>query len=347
MTTSTTQPVAKSARMTISVIMPAYNAHHFLSQSLPPLIEMQRRGEVDEVIVADDGSTDGSASIAAEWGADVVSTGNRSGPGAARNKAAQVAKGEILWFVDADVVVHRDAGAHVRRNLANAELVAVFGSYDDTPPAQNFASQYKNLIHHFYHHKGNRDASTFWAGCGAVRRDTFLEVGGFDVDRYPYPSIEDIELGYRFCARGHRMLLAPELQGTHLKVWRLGGLIHTDVFRRAIPWARLMVNQSHLLDDLNVSKAERLRGVLAGVVLLAVIAALFRVAPWWSAPLAFAAAILANWDLFTFLYRRRGLLFAFGALLFHQVYYLYSGAIFAWCWLEAQVLRRKAATALG
>lgn len=339
MTICTKQPLATSTSMTISVIMPAYNAGHFLSQSLPPLIEMQRRGEVDEVIVADDGSTDRSASIAAEMGANVVTTGNRSGPGAARNKAAQVAKGEIVWFVDADVVVHLGAVAHIRRNLASADVVAVFGSYDDTPPARNFASQYKNLIHHFYHHKGNRDASTFWAGCGAVRKDAFLEVGGFDVDRYPYPSIEDIELGYRFRARGQRILLDPELQGTHLKVWRFGGVIHTDVFRRAHPWARLMVSQSGLLDDLNVSKAERLRGVLAGVVLLAVMAALFGVAPWWSAPLAFAVAVFANWDLFTFFYRRRGVLFALGALLFHQLYYLYSGAVLAWCWLEVRTLR--------
>ena len=337
MTIGTKQPLSNSTGTTISVIMPVYNGGRFITQSLPPLIEMQRSGEIDEVIVADDGSTDRSASMAAEMGAHVVSTGNRSGPGAARNKAAQVAKGEIVWFVDADVVVHPDAAAHVKRALANSDFVAVFGSYDDTPPARNFASQYKNLIHHYYHHKGDRDASTFWAGCGAVRKEAFLEVGGFDVDRYPHPSIEDIELGYRFRARGQRILLDSELQGTHLKVWSFVGVIHTDIFCRAVPWARLMVNQSGLLDDLNVSKVERLRGVLAGVAFLAVMAALFGVAPWWSAPLAFAAAVFANWDLFTFLYRREGVPFALGALLFHQLYYLYSGAVLAWYWLGARI----------
>lgn len=271
------EPLANSTGTTISVIMPVYNAEHFITQSLPPLIEMQRRGEVDEVIVADDGSTDYSASLAAEMGAHVVSTGNRSGPGAARNRAAQVAKGDVVWFVDADVVVHPDAAAHVKTALANSDFVAVFGSYDDTPSAPNFASQYKNLIHHYYHHKGDRDASTFWAGCGAVRKEAFLKIGGFDVDRYSQPSIEDIELGHRLRARGQRILLDPALQGTHLKVWSFGGMIHTDIFRRAVPWARLMVNQSGLVDDLNVSKFEQLRLILAVILLLVTVVAIFGV----------------------------------------------------------------------
>lgn len=321
------EPLANSTSTTISVIMPVYNADHFISQSLTPLMEMLRRGEVDEVIVADDGSTDCSASLAAEMGAQVVSGEHRSGPGAARNRAAQIAEGDVVWFVDADVVVHADAAAHVKTALANSDYVAVFGSYDDTPSAPNFASQYKNLVHHYYHQKGDRNASTFWAGCGAVRKEAFLEVGGFDVDRYSQPSIEDIELGYRLRARGQRILLDPALLGTHLKVWRFGGMIHTDIFRRAVPWARLMVNQSGLVDDLNVSKFEQLRLILAVILLLVTVVAIFGLVPWWSVPLAFVVAVLVNWDLFKFFYRRKGVPFALGALLFHQLYYLYGGVV--------------------
>ena len=65
-----------------------------------------------------------------------------------------------------------------------------------------FLSQYKNLVHHFYHHRGKREASTFWSGCGAVRKQAFLDAGGFDVERYTRPSIEDIELGYRLIKAG-------------------------------------------------------------------------------------------------------------------------------------------------
>ena len=56
-------------------------------------------------------------------------------------------------------------------------------------------SQYRNLLHHFVHQHGHAEASTFWAGCGAIRRAAFDAVGGFDAARFPRPSIEDIELG--------------------------------------------------------------------------------------------------------------------------------------------------------
>src|SRR4029079_757083 len=81
--------------------------------------------------------------------------------------------------------------------FAETSAGAVFGCYDDSPDASNFLSQYKNLVHRYYHVTANENASTFWAGCGAIERDLFLKLGGFDTDRYRDPSIEDIELGYR------------------------------------------------------------------------------------------------------------------------------------------------------
>lgn len=335
------QPTVDRARPSISVIMPCYNAKRYLGLSLPPLIAMARSGEVDEVIVADDGSTDESASMAADAGARVIHTGKRSGPGAARNEAAKVAIGDVLWFVDADVVVHRGAASRVQQAFEKDDIVAIFGSYDDAPPAQNFASQYKNLIHHYYHQKGQREASTFWAGCGAVRRAAFLNAGGFDVARYPYPSIEDIELGHRLRARGGRIALDPQMLSTHLKVWSIGSVIHTDILRRAVPWARLMLSEGGIINDLNVRQAERLRAAWAGIVFLAGAAALAVLIPWWAPPAAFAIAVVANWDLFAFLRRRRGLLFALGGLLFHQLYYLYGTSAMVWCWIEAKLLRRR------
>ncbi len=322
--------------LTVSVIMPVYNGRDFITHSLPPLIAMLRRGELSEVIVVDDTSSDETPTLAAEMGARVIPSGGRLGPGGARNQAARQAVGEVLWFVDADVVVHEDAARELRSAFSEPDIVAVFGSYDDVPPAQNFLSQYKNLVHHFYHHRGRSEASTFWAGCGGVRKHAFLAVGGFDVVRYTRPSIEDIELGYRLRAAGGRIVLSPALQGTHLKVWRFVNLIHTEVFCRAIPWSRLMLTQTGLVDDLNVGMAERLRAVLAGVFVLSLLAALLPGVPGWIALAGLGVVALANAKLLRLFYRRKGVLFALAGLLFHQVYYLYSSAAFAWCWLEHQ-----------
>ena len=318
----------------ISVIMPVYNGQEFIAQSLPPLIEMVRRGELEEVIVVDDSSTDDTAAAAEAMGARVLPSGGRLGPGGARNRAARQAHGSILWFVDADVVVHENAARELKRAFSESGATAVFGSYDDQPPAKNFLSQYKNLVHHFYHHRGRRDASTFWAGCGGVRKGAFLEAGGFDVDTYKRPSIEDIELGYRLRAAGGRIVLWPELQGTHLKVWRFFNLIHTEIFCRAIPWSRLMLSRSGIVNELNVGKAERLRAALAGLFFIGTALVLRPDVPGWIALVMLVMISIANASLLGLFFRRKGLAFALGALLFHQVYYVYSSAAFVWCWLE-------------
>ena len=95
-------------------------------------------------------------------------------------------------------------------------------------------SQYRNLLHHYVHQRGQIEASTFWGACGAIRRSVFEEVGGFDEERYPR-CIEDIELGYRLRRAGHRIVLDKNLQGTHLKKWTLWSVIRTDVCCRAMP----------------------------------------------------------------------------------------------------------------
>lgn len=319
---------------TISVIMPVYNGAEFVAQSLPPLMAMKDRDEILEVIVVDDLSTDDTPKIAADLGARVMPMENRSGPGAARNKAAKEAHGDIIWLVDADVVVHADAAGYLQATFADEKVVAMFGSYDDAPPAPNFASQYKNLIHHFYHQRGKREASTFWAGCGAIRRVDFLDVGGFNEAAFNRPSVEDIELGYRLLATGGKIVLEPEFQSTHLKLWTFTDMIRTDVFRRAIPWARLMLARETLTDDLNVGASERARAVLAGLFLLSIPIAIAGVVPLWVPVIMLGFAIGANAHLFRYFMARKGIVFALGALVFHQLYYCYSSAAFAFCWLE-------------
>lgn len=328
-----------SGHQDIDIIMPVYNGAEFITKSLPPLLAMKQRGEVREVIVVDDSSTDSSMKIAEELGAKVISTGGRLGPGAARNQAAAVTKGELLWFVDSDVIVHDDAVKHLLSGFNNDKVVAVFGSYDDQPAAQNFLSQYKNLVHHHYHNRGRTEASTFWAGCGAVRKKAFLDAGGFDVETYRQPSIEDIDLGYRLIEAGGQIRLVPSLKSSHLKVWRLFNLVYTEVFCRAIPWSRLMLTRSGLVNDLNVSATERLKAMLAGLLFLTLAAAVIGIFSWWLVSLLILLALVTNRDLFLLFNRRKGLLFALGGMAFHQLYYLYSGFAFVCAWLEIRCLK--------
>jgi glycosyltransferase involved in cell wall biosynthesis len=327
----------------ISVIMPVYNGAAVLPRSLPPLVAMLRERAIAEIIVVDDGSNDASAEIAKAYGVRVLDSGGRLGPGGARNVAAPAAVGDVLWFIDADVVVHDDAARVLAEALQRTGAAAVFGTYDDRPPGSNFFSQYKNLVHRYYHRRAAGHAETFWAGCGAVRKESFLAAGGFDAVRYPYPSIEDIELGWRLRQRELSIVLVPELQCTHLKVWRLPNLLFTDIFRRAVPWSRLIHARSGLANALNIGVAERLNAVLALAFLVALAAAAAGLVAWWVPASAVVAVAVGNRELFGFFRAARGVGFALRAVLFHQVYYLYGAAAFAWCWLERRwrSLRRR------
>jgi GT2 family glycosyltransferase len=208
------------AETCISVIVPVHNDPGDLRLCLDALWSA---APADcEIIVVDDGSTDATASVAAGMGVSVVALAKNSGPAAARNEGARRARGAILLFVDADVVLAPGAIERVQRLFADhPEYAAVFGSYDARPSCRRLVSRYRNLLHHFVHQRGHVEASTFWAGCGAIRRSVFHEVGGFDAGRFRRPSIEDIELGYRLRAARHRIRLDPELQCTHLKRWTL------------------------------------------------------------------------------------------------------------------------------
>lgn len=328
-------------RLKITAIMPAYNASHLLERVLPPLLEMLESGEIDEFLVVDDQSTDDTAEVARKMGAVVLTTPQNGGPGLARNLAAKTAKGDVLWFVDSDVIAWVGGGDIIREAFADTDVHAVFGSYDDDPGAPSWFSNYKNLVHRFHHQTAKRDATTFWSGCGAVRTRAFLALDGFDTDIYQVPSIEDIELGYRIKNAGGRILVLPNLLGKHLKVWSVRNAIFTDIFRRALPWSRLMICREGLTNDLNTSTAERARALVAGLFILS-----FLLIPFLPVaaivPLElFALAIAINWRFFNFMRGNGGIGFALAAMLYHQIYYVYSATAYVWCLFEFHILKQR------
>ena len=319
-----------------------YNAEPLIERCLVPLLAMRECGEIVEIIVVDDGSTDRSSEIVRSHpSVRLVAMEAQGGPGAARNLGARVATGTYLWFVDSDVVAAEDAARVLRATCERTGAAAVIGSYDDRPDAENFLSQYKNLVHHYYHHRGKHHASTFWGGYGAVERGIFLELGGFDGKRYPYPSIEDIDFGYRLSDAGGRIVLEPGLQGKHLKEWRFLNLVHTEIFRRALPWSRLILERKDLTDDLNLEKRERARAIIALATIAGIVVWALGWLDGWVVTILAAILIAANTDFLAFFVRTRGPVFAVRAFLFHQLYYAYSSAAFAVAKAEHYLNRMK------
>jgi GT2 family glycosyltransferase len=282
-----------------------------------------------EIVVAADAPRDECQPLAAEYGAAIVAVEGPSGPATARNRAAAVASGDVLLFVDADVVPAPDALPGMCRLLEEeSDLSGVFGAYDLAPSARNFLSQLKNLSHAYVHRMGAGDASTFWAGLGAMRAEVFRSVGGFD-ERFRRPSVEDIDLGYRVVARGHRLRLAPQFQGTHLKHWTMLSTLTTDVVRRGIPWTQLIYRYGPPRNRLNLSVALRVSVICAYVLLVTLpLVPFVRLAPVVAAT-ALLALIGLNMPYYAWLARHRGAAFAIRAVPAHWVHHLCNGLSFA------------------
>jgi glycosyltransferase involved in cell wall biosynthesis len=323
-----------NSRMRVSIIVPVYNNPRDLQECLSALVASA--GSDSEIIVVDDGSTDQTQSVATLMGVNVLRLTKNAGPSSARNYGAHHARGDILFFVDADLVVTPGAVSRVRKAFDDdPSVAAVFGSYDTGPRAKGVVSQYRNLLHHYVHQTGNPEASTFWAGCGAVRRAVFEQVGGFDEKHFPR-CIEDIELGYRLRDAGHRIVLDKGLQGTHLKRWTLRSVIRTDVRCRAVPWTRLILERKRPA-DLNLKAGQRASVALVGLACLFTLLAPFRVEMLAFAAAALVGVIAVNRNLYMFFCRQRGFLFATAAVPLHLLYYLYGGLTYLYVWFDVRL----------
>ena len=124
----------------VSVVIPVYNGGKAFQHCLNSL--SLASPAPDEIIVVDDGSTDESALVARRLGIEVLSTSGRMGPAEARNIGAKHAKGQILFFVDADCSVKPDAIQQIHAILEeDPQVDAIVGSYDDAPSANGLLSQ--------------------------------------------------------------------------------------------------------------------------------------------------------------------------------------------------------------
>jgi glycosyltransferase involved in cell wall biosynthesis len=155
----------------ISIIIPTLNEEDYLGKLLKSIKDQP---DFDyEIIVADAGSIDKTLDIAKEFGCKIIPGGL---PAKGRNEGAKIAQGNVLFFVDADVVLpdkffEKSLAEFKKRNLDMA-------SYCITPPQKLFSSLALNLSYN-YMIICLTDSSPCATGI-LMKKDLFIKTGGFD-----------------------------------------------------------------------------------------------------------------------------------------------------------------------
>ena len=325
-------------RPLVSVIVPVHQGAEQLPAVLAAITASDLPRDCWELIVVDDASLDGSAERAAAFADTVVRlTGRPRGPAYARNRGFEVAHGDIVVFIDADVRITADVLRRFAMHFADQSVGAVIGSYTAETPAKGVVSQYRNLSHRYLRLRSSPDVDFFWPACGAIRRNAFAAVGMFDEWHYWRPQAEGAELGQRLIERGHRIVLDPMIQAAHLREWTLRNLAATYLIDLGIPWMRLLLQQRSLVRSKapHLSIREKVTtGVAWIAALLLGIASVGEISPWlWIAGWAAVTVVLLSVPFLTFVARERGVLLAISAIPLQFIHYLLAGISFVVAWL--------------
>lgn len=205
----------------VSVIVPTYNRRNRLQRLLQTLEQVRPQVSQFEVVVAVDGANDGTremlAAIESAYPLRVVEQANQ-GPAAARNNAISVASGEVLLFLDDDVVpapglIERHLEVHARDSQAVVigAMLAPPG-LSLTPWLRWEAAMVKKQYDAMTAGEWAPTPRQFYTANASVRRDHALAAGGFDPR---FTRAEDVEFAFRLGARGLRFYFEPDARVFH------------------------------------------------------------------------------------------------------------------------------------
>ncbi len=315
----------------VSVIVPNYNYAASLGLCLRA-IQAQTYRPV-ELIMVDDGSTDGSVEIALSLGVKVLFTPHNLGCAGARNIGIAHASGEICFFVDSDVALAPEAVAHAVRLLQeDPRLGAVCGIHDPEPLIRDsLVEEYRGLQYHYWSASSAGYISFLFPAAAAIRRSVLDEVGPFN-ERLRHT--EEVDYGHRL-TRHHKILLSPLLRARHDHDDRLIPLLR-KLFKRAHARVPLYAARRRFASGFETSS--RAGGSLAALVALVLAPAAFLT--WYAglaAALALAVSLWADAGMYGFVARRRGPAFtAYFAVVHCVVNVIIAVGVFAgvvqWLW---------------
>jgi glycosyltransferase involved in cell wall biosynthesis len=298
----------REERVQISVVVPVRNGGDTIRCCLDSL--KQSDFPEFEVIVVDDCSNQDLSQVAREYGFRGVRLTRPSGSWRARNKGAELAKGDVIIFVDCDMIVPPHAIRRIHDHFSGNHYAAVSGICGAKTSSRRLATMYKNLWMYHSYTRSPEDFGWFISGIGAVKREVFFDLEGFDSEFDTRTGGGDLEFGRRIKEAGRDILLDKALLVEHLKPYSLWSLLRND-FNRSRGWLQLVVSKRMVpqvvrkLRIANIYPAFMISVMVSwAFVLSLLLLPFFRISLFFSAFLALTYLVI-NHQLLR-LFRRRG-----------------------------------------
>ena len=251
--------------MKISIIIPVYNSSLTLKECLEAIFNSNFKNF--EVIVISDNSTDNSVGIAKQYQCKIIELPENKGPAFARNEGAKISEGDILLFVDSDVIIKKDALNYLSEKFLQNEIDAIQGIYSHEPTYKSIITQYQMSYNCYYIWPENKKyASTLSTCCFAIRKKIFLNLKGFNVN-FKRPSAEDEEFGYFLIDKGYKILILRELNVEHRVNYNLKHFIKKKFYGYIDVMKEYLRNKTYVKKIKQTNYAK----VLAGIVILGLI----------------------------------------------------------------------------
>jgi len=199
--------------MKISIIIPVYNSSLTLNECLNSIFSSIYKNY--EVIVVSDNSKDNSVDLAKKYQTKIIELTENKGPAVARNKGAEISQGDILLFLDSDVIIKRDSLDLIIDKFEKSEINAIQGIYSHEPNYKYLATQfYQSYLCYYVWPENKKYASTLVTGCFAIRKKIFDNLSGFDVN-IENASCEDEKFGYSLINNGYKVIILRNLKVIH------------------------------------------------------------------------------------------------------------------------------------
>jgi glycosyltransferase involved in cell wall biosynthesis len=308
----------------ISVIIPNYNGAGTIGMCLDALYSSQYDNY--EVIVVDDCSGDNSVEVIKQYPCKLVRLEKHGGASKTRNTGAANARGDALFFIDADCVVLPDTLEIADRAFREHNGTVVGGTYTPVPYDNGFFSRFQSV---FVNYSETRLKEPDYVATHAmlIGRETFEKSGGFDEDFLPI--LEDVEFSHRLKRSGIRLVMCPELTVRHIFNFNLARSLRNAV-RKSMYWTMYSIRNRDLLSDSGTASMELKTNGASWLLCVLLVAAFvysgsnaFLIA----APGVIVLNLLVNRKFMAALFKAGGPAFALGAMLYYTS--LYPAAVSA------------------